>query len=303
MIHRLPLLVTLALRNVHSPTTLKQTTSQNAGRSIIMMYITLVLCGRNQLNHNLVCLFQNHSPAHTPSHDFNVKQADSGALSLIDVGSTSQCGPTGATAQTETTSGPNGHIQWLNCGIDTNGWNPPPVRVENLVTQDLRSALSDPNTPFKSCSTYIDLFEKYGREFKVPSILLASFAMQESSCNRNAVGGGGEQGIMQISKDKCGGAPGGDCKNPEFNIRTAAKFFSGLLKANGGNVLLSIGSYNGWFRGMTHAQATAAANSGCCRCQQNLDYIHQFVNGWLQNIDAHDRSPPLGKYFNLNICL
>ncbi len=47
-----------------------------------------------------------------------------------------------------------------------------------------------------------------------PPILLASFAMQESSCNHDAVGGGGEQGLMQISKDKCGDAPNGDCKNP-----------------------------------------------------------------------------------------
>lgn len=39
--------------------------------------------------------------------------------------------------------------------------------------------------------------------------------------------------------------------NQEFNIRTGAKFFADTLKGNSGNLLLSIGQYNGWFRGMT----------------------------------------------------
>ena len=38
----------------------------------------------------------------------------------------------------------------------------------------------------------------------------------------------------------------------DYNIGTATKFFNGLLKSNDGNVLLSLGMYNGWFRGMTH---------------------------------------------------
>lgn len=36
----------------------------------------------------------------------------------------------------------------------------------------------------------------------MPSILVASFAMQESGCKPDEQGGGGEQGIMQISQDK-----------------------------------------------------------------------------------------------------
>ena len=44
--------------------------------------------------------------------------------------------------------------------------------------------------------------------------MLAAFAMQESSCNPNTVGGAGEQGLMQLTKDKCGDAPNGDCKDP-----------------------------------------------------------------------------------------
>jgi hypothetical protein len=37
--------------------------------------------------------------------------------------------------------------------------------------------------------------------------------MQESSCNPSAVGGAGEQGLMQITQEKCKGAPNGNCKD------------------------------------------------------------------------------------------
>jgi hypothetical protein len=37
--------------------------------------------------------------------------------------------------------------------------------------------------------------------------------MQESFCNPNAVGGAGEQGLMQITPEKCKGAPNGNCKD------------------------------------------------------------------------------------------
>ena len=64
------------------------------------------------------------------------------------------------------------------------------------------------------CQIYKRLIANFFFRRIVPSIILASFAMQESSCNPETVGGGGEQGLMQITKDKCGGAPGGNCKDP-----------------------------------------------------------------------------------------
>lgn len=42
--------------------------------------------------------------------------------------------------------------------------------------------------------------------------------MQESSCKADTVGGAGEQGLMQITKDKCGGAPGGNCMDPVSGV-------------------------------------------------------------------------------------
>ncbi|KII92887.1 glycoside hydrolase family 23 protein [Plicaturopsis crispa FD-325 SS-3] len=199
-------------------------------------------------------------------------------------------------------SGPNGNIGWLNCGINDGGWRPPYVKVDEIITVDLSDALKDPKTPFGPCKEYVPLFEKYGKQFNIPPILMAAFAMQESTCNPNTVGGAGEQGLMQITKDKCGAAPGGNCKDVDYNIKTGTKFFSDTLNSNNGDLLKSLGYWNGWFPSMTVGQALAAATSGCCRCQQNLDYLHQFLNGWVLNVDAYDHSPRIGKFFNLDKC-
>jgi hypothetical protein len=58
------------------------------------------------------------------------------------------------------------------------------------------------------------MFNKHASEFGLKPIMLAAFAMQESTCNPATVGGGGEQGLMQLTQDKCGAAPGGDCRDP-----------------------------------------------------------------------------------------
>ncbi|KAL0956375.1 hypothetical protein HGRIS_002523 [Hohenbuehelia grisea] len=229
---------------------------------------------------------------HTPSlSDANVLKVES-----------NKCGPIGATKKTTAVSGPNGNIDWLNCGLESGGWNPQYVRIEDIVTVPLDDALKSPSSPFKACKDFVPIFDKYGAQFGIPPIMLASFAMQESSCNPNTIGGGGEQGLMQITQEKCGGAPGGDCRNPDFNIRTGAKFFADTLNRNNGDLLRSLGSYNGWFVKMTANDARAAAKTSCCRCQNNMDYLHQFLNGWLQNINAYDSGLRLGKFFNLDVC-
>lgn len=230
------------------------------------------------------------------------RNASSITAGIINVNST--CGDIRATKEVNTLSGPNGHIDWLNCGFETNrGWQPPYIRMEDIIVQPLSSALEKSSSPFKACSKYIWIFEKYGSQYNIPPILLASFAMQESSCQADTIGGGGEQGLMQISPDKCVGAPNqSGCQDPEFNIRTATKYFADSLKNNNGDVLLSVGAYNGWYRALTKSEAFAAANSACCRCQNNGDYLHQFFNGWCQNINAYDSDVRLGKYFNLDKC-
>ena len=60
-----------------------------------------------------------------------------------------------------------------------------------------------------------------------------------------------------------------------------------MIDANGGNVLAAIGAYNGWRKGMTVSDAMAAKWQGHCRNQNNLDYIFQYCNGWMQNKNAY----------------
>ncbi|KAJ7163599.1 lysozyme-like protein [Mycena crocata] len=211
-----------------------------------------------------------------------------------------RCGYNGASKQITSDAGPNGSLDWLNCGITDGGWNPPRMTVDQIVAVDLAQALKSPDTPFSACAKYVRMFEKYANMYGLKPIMLASFAMQESSCNPATIGGGGEQGLMQLTKDKCGGAPGGNCLDPDFNIKTGAKFFAQTLDDNGGDLLLSIGMYNGWFKGLTVGKAKAAQHTACCRCQNNLDYLHQFMNGWVQNVNAYSHN--LGKYHNLDVC-
>ncbi|TCD71591.1 hypothetical protein EIP91_007338 [Steccherinum ochraceum] len=223
----------------------------------------------------------------------------SGVSGLIKVTS-SQCGASGATKESSAQDGPNGKLDWLNCGIDAGGWNPPNVTPGDLITKDLADAVNEKNSPFANCKPYLSSFENYANQHGIPPILIASIAMQESGCNAGATGGAGEQGLMQITKDKCGGAPGGNCKDPDFNIRTGVSYFAETLKSNNNNVVKTLGNYNGWSQGLTVAKATAAAHTSCCRCQNNLDYLQQTFNGWILGIDPI--AAGFGKYHNLDVC-
>jgi hypothetical protein len=218
------------------------------------------------------------------------------------------------------------------------------------------------------------MFNKHASEFGLKPIMLAAFAMQESTCNPATVGGGGEQGLMQLTEDKCGAAPGGDCRDPvslsccyssrlafgalahdigvffsvqDYNIRTGAKYFADTLSGNGGSVLVSIGEYNGWAPGLTQVRVICnpsahtvgfqfdtitemrrrkkrpqpgtrrAAGARTTWTSASLSFpspsklysltisrslfsLHQYMNGWLQNIDAYAAN--LGKYHNLDGC-
>ena len=206
----------------------------------------------------------------------------SGVLDFTDA----TCGPSNATPDS-----PNGAEGWLNCGLDGSGWTPPAVQINQLIASELNA-----DGIFSPCAPYIDKFNQYGNEFGVPAIMLASFAMQESTCNPSVVGGNGEAGLMQIAPPNC--EAGNDCWNVDYNIRRGAQLFSQMIDANGGNVLAAIGSYNGWQTGMTVGDGTAAASQGNCFAQNNLDYLHQFCNGWMQNKNAYT----MGSYFNLAAC-
>lgn len=62
---------------------------------------------------------------------------------------------------------------------ESSGWRPQNVPLNALKVVDLNQAIKDPNTPFKTCSPYIEKFVSVGNQVGIPPILLASFAMQE----------------------------------------------------------------------------------------------------------------------------
>ena len=66
------------------------------------------------------------------------------------------------TAQITSLAGPNGGESFLNCGIESGGWTPPPVKLDDLVMVNLSEALQDPDSPFKNCEPYLPLFNQYG---------------------------------------------------------------------------------------------------------------------------------------------
>ncbi|KAG8905147.1 hypothetical protein FRB99_000613 [Tulasnella sp. 403] len=217
-----------------------------------------------------------------------------------------QCGASGAQKTVTKTDGPNGKLDWLNCGVDKDGWKPPKLTLDDIVYIDFEKALKNKSSPFQACSKYLDLFRSVAANTTVngtplPPILLASFALQESSCTESQGGGGGEVGLFQLSPDKCqGGKSNKACFDPQYNTETAAKFIASQIEGSDGNVVRMVGLYNGWFDKMTIADATKAKNSSCCQCQNNLDYLQQFFNGWMLGIDAY--ALQLGKYFNLASC-
>lgn len=64
------------------------------------------------------------------------------------------------TGEITPTSGPNGNIDWLNCGLTGGGWNPPYIRIEDLKVAELNT-----NGPFAACNSFIGMFYQYGQQF------------------------------------------------------------------------------------------------------------------------------------------
>ncbi|KIS65840.1 uncharacterized protein UMAG_06218 [Mycosarcoma maydis] len=206
--------------------------------------------------------------------------------------STNNCGSSGANDQQ-----PNGSQNFLNCGLTSGGWNPPKLGLDQIKILSGQQAAD--SAVFAPCKPLLWAFQAAEKAHGIPATVLMSFAMQESTCNPNVTGGNGEQGLMQITPDKCGGAPGGNCKDPWFNVNTGAKYFKDTLDSYGGNLLQAMGMYNGWQPGLTVEKATAARWQGNCFAQNNLDYLYQMLNGWfLGKANTYD----MGTYKNLAAC-
>lgn len=90
------------------------------------------------------------------------------------------------------------------------------------------------------------LFSQLEELYKLPSGLLKSVATTESGGNQFAISGAGAKGLFQIMDGTARdlGLKGGDVFDPEKSANAAAKYFSQLLKTNGGDLVKAIASYN-----------------------------------------------------------
>jgi hypothetical protein len=225
------------------------------------------------------------SPA--PSSGSNGPTSDGAVIQA----SGSPCGDPNGVPDPAPTSGPNGDENWLNCGVDGAGWVPPPVTLDNLIYRDLAVVLTEDGNPFDACSQYLSMFQDMEAETGIPTILLASIALQESGCNPTVTGGAGEIGMMQITSEKC--PQDGDCYDAATNIRIGAEYFKTVLETQcDNNLACTMGAYNGWQPGLTVASAN---NYAICAQHNNLDYLQNVFNWFIQ---GKSPSGEVGIYHN-----
>lgn len=183
---------------------------------------------------------------------------------------------------------PNGEQWWLNCGISLDDhdspWNPPFMGLEDIVYQDFSHG------DWAGCEAFAWAFNDPECNLGINPAILAAIARQESSCNPNIRGKNGEYGLMQVMPFNC--MDESVCMDVWQNVRNGANVFKTYLEQSGGNVLLALGKYNGWKEHLTYNQATQAARDGNCWAQNNLDYLHQMLNGFVVGRNAYTNDFP-----------
>ncbi|GAA6004738.1 hypothetical protein JCM10207_000998 [Rhodosporidiobolus poonsookiae] len=238
------------------------------------------------------------SPSPTSSLSSSSGGSGSGMFGVTD----DTCGESGAVEEPVAGGGPNGSQDWLNCGLSKDSpdskWTPPHIEISQLKSVALDEALK--LDIFSACGDFEEGFQAASDSTGIPAVMLVSIAMTESSCNPDAKGDNGDAwGLMQILSDKCGGAPGGDCADPTFNIQAGADYFKSQLDSFEGSTLLALGQYNGWTSDLTYNIATAAGkDQSTCVYQNNLDYFEVILNGYMQGVDGQS----LATIKNLAIC-
>lgn len=123
------------------------------------------------------------SSSQNPPSNYQAYSPQAGGSGTIQLAHAGKCSPIGATgmlhrawigrreilttvslclAKVTTLSGPNGHIDWLNCGINDYGWSPAPAKIDELVVVSLDSAR---HSTFSPCSDQIiATLKKYGQK-------------------------------------------------------------------------------------------------------------------------------------------
>ncbi|KAH7002538.1 extracellular soluble lytic transglycosylase [Ilyonectria destructans] len=198
--------------------------------------------------------------------------------------------------------GPNGSEAWLNTGLDADGWNPPFLDINSLTHISLDDYY---NGVGQGCQQYDEFFRSSGEKYGIDPAILAFIAMQESSCNTDA--GGPTPGLMQCDPSNCQNGQS-SCQYPiQDNVDCGANVLKNALNNANGNAIRALGSYNGWFT----AQDFTGLNGGkgitvdypCSNegrqhgSPQNLDYLHEVLNGWFQGYDIYGNDANLGGYY------
>lgn len=202
----------------------------------------------------------------------------------------------------EDACGPNGSQAWLNTGLEGNGWEPPFLDINKIAHIDLETYYQNVGAP---CRQYDQYFKSAGDKYNIDPAILAFIAMQESSCNADA--GGSTPGLMQCDPSNCQNGRG-DCQYPiQDNVDCGAHVLRAALDNTGQNAVHALGSYNGWFtaddgtglnggKGLT-ASYPCSSEGRSHGDPQNLNYIHEILNGWFQGYDMYGSDSRLdGKY-------
>ncbi|KAB8360678.1 hypothetical protein FH972_024415 [Carpinus fangiana] len=198
-------------------------------------------------------------------------------------------GAVGATPDVEQGSGPNGSEEWLNTGVDGDGWAPPFLSQDDVVTISLDDFYANAGT---ACQQYDGNFQSAASSVGVRAEFLAFIAMQESSCDAGE--GGPTPGLLQVA---CENYPDGSCDNKSVqdNVNAGAQVLKNGLDNAGGNIIQALGEYNGWFTGLT--QGYPCSSEGQSNgSPQNLDYLQQVLNGWFQGELVYDHVQDFGTY-------
>ncbi|KAH0559315.1 hypothetical protein GP486_004170 [Trichoglossum hirsutum] len=183
----------------------------------------------------------------------------------------------------------------MNSGIKENGWTAPFLSLDNIVKINVTAFYSGAGA---KCKQYESAFQTIGDKYHIDPVILASIAMQESSCNADVSGG-----LMQVY---CGNYDNGRCTNDIIpNVDAGAKYLRTQLDASKNNIIKAFGLYNGWFtatesygknggRGLTEDYPChgGVGNGG----PQNLDYLQQMLNGWLLGRDPQGVDSFIGSY-------
>lgn len=152
------------------------------------------------------------------------------------------------------------------------------------------------------CAQYDQYFQNAGSDYGVDPVILAVIAMQQTSCSTSTNTSTPTPGLMDVS---CEYYPNGTCTNStQDNVSAGASYFTTQIAAAGDNVIQAFGSYNGWFtadsgmngsRGLTEDYPCSSQDlvNGV---PQNLDYLHQVLNGWLMGLDVNGNDSWIGSY-------